>query len=423
MPKLAQPEVKAAWKPGFFSRLAALIASQAVQDGVLSLLLLWLARTDQSGYGLFVFGAGVAAMMRSVLALGLDQYAIREFALAEQPRADLLRQMVRLKSLLSLLILAGLAGFSLVKGWGTHQALVVLVISLGRALDGVADAFFAVYRADGRQVREGAFQALANLSAAAWGVAAMLLGLGVLGLASFVVLAGGLKVALAVQGGLKLDLSRWWSFELGFLPAGQVRAVLTIAGVSVLGSLYNYAQIFLLKQFHPLVEVAVYGAASDLANYLSGLVSSLLIGAILYPHLAQAATRGRGEVALMTRRYLGRLGLLGLAAGLFLSTLGGLVLTLLYGAKYEASVPLLRILGPATTLSFVNNLAIFAMLALREERRLLTYHLLPAGLCFGLGLWLIPWLGAEAAAINLLAARLGMFFLAVGWVYFKLLRR
>jgi len=407
---------------GFLARAGALVAGRWVQDGLLALLLIWLARTDQSGYGLFVFGAGVAAMMRSVLALGLDQYALREFALNQGSRARLLKQMIKIKGLLGALILAGLVAFALLKGWSSTQTAVVLIIALGRALDGIADTFFAIYRADGRQVREGFFSILANLASGLWGVAALLMGLGVIGVAFFVVIAGGIKIALAVWGGIKVKLTPLWPLSFDFLPPGQLWSVLSIAGVAILGAVYNQAQIFLLKQFQPISEVALYGAAGDMAGGIAGIVSSLIIGAILFPSLTRAAAQGRDEVRRLVRGYLWRLAAWGIVVGLFLSTVGGLVLIALYGAKYQGSVPPLRLLGPATTLSFVNNLAIFTLLALRQEGRLFLFHLLPVGVCFGLGLVLIPQLGAVGAAWNLLAARAVMFVLVFGWLYWTLRR-
>ena len=406
----------------FLARAGALIAGRWVQDGLLALLLIWLARTDQSGYGLFVFGAGVAAMMRSVLALGLDQYALREFALNQGSRPRLLKQMVKIKGSLGALILAGLVAFALLKGWSSTQTAVVLIIALGRALDGVADTFFAIYRADGRQVREGFFSILANLASGLWGLAALLMGLGVIGVAFFVVIASGIKIALAVTGGLKIKLEPLWPLGFDFLPPGQLWSVLCIAGVAILGAVYNQSQIFLLKQFQPLTEVALYGAASDLAGGIAGTVSTLIIGAILFPSLTRAATQGRGELRRLVRGYLWRLAAWGIAVGLFLSTVGGLVLIALYGTKYQGSLLPLRLLGPATTLSFVNNLAIFTLLALRQEGRLLLFHLLPVGVCLGLGLVLIPQLGAVGAAWNLLAARAAMFVLIFGWLYWTLQR-
>jgi len=405
---------------GFLARAGALTTSKGVQDGLQALLLIWLARIDQSGYGLFVFGAGVAAMARSLLALGLDQFALREFALGNRARGELLAQMVRLKALLGGLILAFLLVFSWLKGWAGPQAAVVLIITAGRAVEGVAETFFSLYRAEGRQVREGVLKSLAGLAGAAYGAACLGLGLGVLALSFFVLVGSGLKLILAVAGGLKAGFMPTWQWSRDLFPRGQAANILAIAGVSLLGSLYNYVQILLLKYFHPLTEVAVYGAAYDTAGGFSGLVAQLIIGAILFPSLARAAGQGREGLIALLRDYFWRLAAYGLGLAFFLSTLGGWVLVFLYGDKYAASVPALRVLGPATLLSFVNNLAIFSLLALREEKRLLVFHLLPALISLVLGWLIIPAWGPLGAALNLLACRVSMSLVLFAWLQARL---
>ncbi|MCF6290725.1 MAG: polysaccharide biosynthesis C-terminal domain-containing protein [Desulfobacterales bacterium] len=392
----------------FLARAMALSASKGIQDGFISLLLLWLARTDQSGYGLFMFGIGVAAMIRSVLALGLDQYSLREFSFSLQGRGEVLARIVRIKIILGGLILAGLALFGFLKGWNNTQSVVVLAIAVGQVMDGLAESFFNLFRAEGRQVREGGFRAGANLVGALYGAACLLLGLGVTRLVFFLVICNGLKLLVAVVGARRLKLTPTLTNRGGLLPAGQAAHILLFAGVSVLGSFYNYIQIFLLKQFQPLSEVAFYGAAYDLTSGFSGLVSQIIIGAVLFPSLVAAADQGKEQLAGRLREYFRQLIIYGMGVVFFLGTLGGWFLPLLYGSPFQAAVLPLKILAPATLLSFVNNMAIYAFMAMRQERRLLLFHLVPAGVSLLLGLLLIPVAGAVGAAGNLLACRFVM---------------
>ncbi len=404
----------------FLARAMALAASKGIQDGLLSLLLLWLARTDQSGYGLFMFGIGVAVMIRSVLALGLDQYSLREFSFSLQGRGEVLARILRIKVLLGGLILAALALFGFLKGWDHTQSVVVLAIAVGQVMDGLAESFFSLFRAAGRQVREGLFRAAANLVGALYGAACLLLGLGVTSLVFFLVVSNGLKLVVAVIGALRLKLTPSRTAGAGLLPAGQAGHILLFAGVSILGSFYNYIQIFLLKQFQPITEVAFYGAAHDLSSGFSGLVANIIIGAVLFPSLVVAAEQGREQLAARLRGYFRLLIIYGLGVVFFLGTIGGWLLTLLYGTSFEAAVLPLKILAPATLLSFVNNMAIYAFLAMRREGRLLLIHLVPAGLGLVLGLLLIPAAGAVGAAVNLLACRSIMCVMVVSGIQHSL---
>jgi O-antigen/teichoic acid export membrane protein len=404
----------------FLARAGALIASRGIQDGLQALLLLWLARTDQSGYGLFVFGAGIAAMVQTGLSLGLDQFTLREFSADQQPRGPILGRMLQIKSSLGVLIVVGLIGFAFMKGWNSLQTAVVMVIVAGQIMEGLADTFFNLFRAEGRQVREGLYRAVPNLIGAAYGAACLLLDLGLIAFAFFLVLSNGLKLIAATTGALRMGVSAAWTRIHSFLLGGHIRAILTIAGVSLMGSFYNSIQIFLLKQFHGLSDVAFYGAASDLAGGISGLVAHLIIGAVLFPSLAEAVEKSPRELAERVRTYFWQLATYGVGLAFFLSTLGGTLLTTLYGPNYVQSVVPLRILGPAALLSFINNFGIYVLLAKREERRLLIYHLFPVSLSIGLGMVLIPNFGPFGAAVNLLVARTAMFILILAWMQKRL---
>ncbi len=402
---------------GFLARTTALMASRGIQDGLVMLLLLWLARRDQSGYGLFVFSAGVAAMVRAGLTLGLDQYALREFSSNEPSRALLLGQMTRIKTILGVVILAGLVAFAALKGWTDQQTKVVLIIVIGQIMEGLADTFFNLFRAEGRQVREGLYRSAANIFGAFYGAFCLYTGQDIVTLAFFLVVSNFLKLVAAFSGVLRFKLALNSQRKTRLLPQGQGTAIMTIAGVSVLGSFYNYTQILLLKQFHPLTEVALYGAAYDLAGGISGLVANVIIGAVLFPRLAAAGAKGADHLAGIVRGLFINLTIYGIGIAFFLSTLGGLILTTLYGPKFTGSVEPMIILGPATLLSFVNNLGISVILVLRKERQLFIFHLFPAFICLGAGLLLLPKLGAVGAAINLLACRAVMFVLVMGWLH------
>ncbi len=392
----------------FLPRVLSLSAGKGIQDGLAGILLLWLARTDQSGYGLFVLGAGVASMLRVGWSLGLDQYALREFSIDQKPRGAILNQMARLKTLMSAMVLAGLMGFGLVKGWDSTQTIVILVIVAGQLLESVADTFYNIFRAEGRQVREGLYRGVSCIIGAAYGAICLYMGLGVVALAFFLMVGNGLKLIAAVAGIVMLKLETAWHKKSDLkIPRDQIQSIVIISGISVLGAFYNFIQIFLLKQFHTLTEVAFFGAAFDMCGAFSSLVSGIVIQAVLFPGMV-ASTQKADLLAENTSRHLCKLISYGIGVSFFLATLGGWVLSMLYGSKYASSLAPLRIIGPAVLLSFVNNFGVYVLLALRQERRLLAYHSIPAVLSLVAGLLVVPTWGPLGAALNLLGCRMVM---------------
>jgi O-antigen/teichoic acid export membrane protein len=160
-----------------------------------------------------------------------------------------------------------------------------------------------------------------------------------------------------------------------------------------------------MRQYHPLPEVALYGAAANLASTFSGLTAQLVVGAVLYPELAAAARGRRERFPDIVRRYFGQLVIYGTAAAFFLSTWGGWFLTLFFGPDYGESVLPLRWLAPSVLLSFVNNYLIFVFFAVGRERVMLLIHFLPVLLSLVSGVLLIPAWGPAGAAVTLLICR------------------
>ena len=410
---------------GFLPKILSLSAGRVLQGLLQAGLLLWLARTDRSGYGLFVLGAGVAGIVRAVLSLGLDDFALRQFSGDESSRGPLLTRMVEIKAGLGVFILISLVGFALLKGWESVQSAVVVVIVGGKAMDSISDAFFNLFRAEGRQVREGGCRAVSNLAGALYGAACLYLHAGIVVFALFLLISSSLKLAFSVTGAFRMGF-RPGSFNTGtLLPRGQLRSVLQIAGVVLMGAFYNQVQIFLLKQYHSLSEVAYYGAASELAGSFSGLVAQLVVGAVLYPELAAAVRKRREVFPEIVQGYFGHLVIHGTAAAFFLGTWGGMILVLFFGPDYTASVLPLRILGPSVLFSFINNYLIFVFFATGRERQMLLVHWIPVTLSIAFGLFLIPAWGSVGAAVNLLICRgvLSIGLLSLARPAFSLLQR
>jgi len=390
---------------GFLPKILSLSASRVIQDILQAGLLLWLARTDRSGYGLFVLGAGVAGIARAALSLGLDDFALRQFSGDEASRSLLLTRVVEIKTGLSAFILIALVAFALLKGWESAQSVVVVVVVCGKAMDSVSDAFFNLFRAEGRQVREGLLRTASNLAGGLYGGVCLYFDAGIIVFSLFMLVGSGVSLAFSLAGvfGMGFKPER---YKVGaLLPPGQLRAALQMAGVVLMGAFYNHIQVFLLRQYHPLPEVALYGAAANLASSFSGLAAQLVVGAVLYPELAAAARLRREHFPDMVRGYFGHLVTYGTAAAFFLGTWGGWILVLFFGPDYTGSVPPLRWIAPSVLFSFVNNYLIFVFFAMGWERRILLIHLIPVLLSLASGLLLIPAWGPAGAAANLLICR------------------
>ncbi len=395
------------------TRASALLAGRWVQDALRLVIFLWLARTMVEGYGLFIFAVGVSIIMRAPLYL--DQFTVRELTADHRSQGAVLAQMLRFKTLLGTLMLCGLTAFGLIKGWDFTQMVVVVVVSLNQIMESVANTVFSLHRTQGRQVQEFTLSSLAYLVGAAYGALALWMHWHIVVVVLFLLIASGLKIGLAMYSAeARGGLSQVWS-RGPIWPRGHVWGLLAIMAISLLGATFNNVQIFLLKQFRLLTEVAYYGVTTELAGGVAGLVSTLVIGGVLYPVLTQAVARGPAALARATQAFFWQMVAYGLAVAFFFATLGADLMYLLYGPKYAPAEVPLQIMGLAVLFSFINNLLNHALLAQGREKLVLAFYLVPVVLSVVLGLVTIPSLGPEGAALNLLACRVALSVLVVGY--------
>lgn len=399
------------------TRASALLAGRWVQDGLRLVIFLWLARTMVEGYGLFIFAVGVAMIMRAPM--DLDQFTVRELTSRDRSQGEVLGQMVRFKILLGSLMLAGLVAFGLLKGWGLIQTVVVVVVSLNQIMESLANTIFSLHRTQGRQVQEFTLSTLAYIIGAAYGALVLLLGGSIVLVVMFLLIASGIKIGLALYSAeARGGVAQVWS-RGPVWPRGQVVGLLCIMAVSLLGATFNNVQIFLLKQFQALTEVAYYGVTTELAGGVAGLVSALVIGGVLYPILARAKTQGPQAMAGATRAFFWQMVAYGLAVAFFFATLGADLMYLLYGPKYNPAEVPLQIMGLAVLFSFINNLLNHALLAEGREKLVLGLYVVPVAFSVVLGLLTIPRLGPIGAALTLLACRVILSVIVVGYAHHR----
>ncbi len=387
-------------------RSAALIGSKAVQDVLLSLLFIWLARIDQSGYGLIVLGVSVAMLLRSLQSMGLDQYTLRELSSGEARTSPLLRRMAKVKVLIAGVALCSFLVFAFLKQWPVQQIVIVFILLFSQCLEGIADTFFSLFRAEGQSINESVCRTGPNVIAALYGAGCLLLHLDILFFSLMFFLCSSLKLAAAIVGASKLchfPLQKVTDFSFG---KTEIRALIFISAISFLSSFYNEIQVFWLKQFHALSDIAHYRAAHDVTAFACGVVAQLVIGAVLFPQLVRAFS-GKNNALFqnIVRSYFKKLITFGGGVALFLSLFGGEFVLLIYGNQYVSAEPLVPLFGMAALFSFINNFIMYVMLAMGEEKQLCFFLVIPVTISIVFGPLLIAGSGPMGAVGSLLFCR------------------
>lgn len=381
----------------------------------LQYILLWAAARSLSrgDFGDFTFGLSIGYMLAQVADFGLQLYVQRELSRLLVPGAKappyftdegaaarLVGGGLALKGGLSVVALLLIAALTLVEPVGNKGALMLVGLSMVglTGLDYMAYCFRALQR-----IR---YEALATVLARGlgllMGVGLLLSGAGVWGLA----VAGNLAVWAALAFSYR-QLRRYvrpvWQPDWAYWRRAAWQP--TAVGLGIIFSIVSFRVDNLL--IPPLVAgdgreaLGLYNVAYKLFEPSLILPSVLL--AVTFPLMSQAAKRAPGEAggmrALLLRQTLPLLLALGAVASLGLALLAAPLISVLYGASYAASAPVLATLALACVPMFLNYGLTHALIAMDRPQLYAVFTLAALVLNVAANIMLIPALGIGGAAL------------------------
>jgi O-antigen/teichoic acid export membrane protein len=370
--------------------------------------LLWVAarQLSQADFGDFTFALSIGYMLAQVADFGLQLYVQRELSrLVEHDSAGVIRVSdaqaagrlvgggLAIKGVLSVIALMLIAVAVFLEPVGNRGALLLvgLTMVLGTTLDYLSYCFRAFGRL-GWEARLGFISRLLNLIL---GVVLVLWGGGVWGLA----VATFVSMLVAVLLGYRL-LLRYvrpiWRVDWAYWRAsmGQPTAV----GIGIVFSIVSFRVDNLL--IPPIVgneALAVYNVAYKLFEPTLILPGVLL--AAVFPMLSQAAhaSTPHNLRVMVGQTHLALLAFGGLAT-IGLALLATPLLSLLYGAQYLASAPVLVALAFACVPMYLNYGLTHTLIAIDKPRLYALFTLASLFVNLAANLALIPILGVRGAA-------------------------
>ncbi|MEY3012624.1 MAG: hypothetical protein RIT45_1359 [Pseudomonadota bacterium] len=198
--------------------------------------------------------------------------------------------------------------------------------------------------------------------------------------------------------------------ERGLTPAlwGRFRGEVLPLGVAIVASLVYYKiDVPMLRHYAGDAVTGHYAAAYRLLEMVT--VAPSIAMAATFPALSRTLTTDRDAARRLHRRARAMLLALGLVVGGVFVVAAEPLVALLYGAEFEASVPVLRALGAAVALTFVNYVETHMLVALGLVRWQMSVALALCGLNVGLNAWVIPTYGAAGAAWTTAATEAALF--------------
>lgn len=388
----------------FGRNFASLALAQVVSQLLTLVASIALARDlSVTAYGIFVFGFAFPSWFLVLLSLGLDEVIATDVA-ADRSRAS------RYLTIVALLRIA-LAGPVLAALWvATDFAIaddfartIILLLGASSIVSTIAATFLSLFRAFERSEN----QALVTIAerAVTVGAALLLLFLGYGLLEVAFAFLGGSFVALGLALAITKRKFAWFTRDIDAGKARQiVRRAIPFGLHNLVGTLTYSSGLVLLTVLRDPSATGLFNASFTLLIVLFSFLS--IVNSTLLPMMSRVNRGSREQLAGM----LHRVQRLSLIAGIPLSIGGWFyaeeIVTLFYGASFNASAESFRILivGFSVVTLVMGNAP--ALAATGHMKLILYIGCASSVSTIALGLLLIPGLGHVGAAYALLAAHI-----------------
>ncbi len=377
-------------------------AFRAVADVVSKLLsfVLYFVMAHRLGaakFGVFGFGLAVVTLVTTLGDFGQNHILTREVARDRRRVDDWFANTVALRTALAVPALGLMLAIGTFTGFGRERWLVVALLGLAIVLDLATASCAAVYQAWERLVFLPAIIIPQRLVTAGGGIAALLLGGGLVAVATIYVVGSVVALGLAlafmarfvVRPRLRLDPRRWWPMMRLALPVGLNGVFATV--------LFRIDTV-MLAIFASDRIVGRYSSAYRLLE--ATLFVSWAIGGALFPVISRLTRNSDPPVAIVLTRGMKLALAITLPAAAGAAALARPLLELIYGADFGPGATALAILAPTIALYPVGYL--FDMLLISQDLQRITAWVMGLVALENVlaNLVLIPWLSLEGAALS-----------------------
>jgi O-antigen/teichoic acid export membrane protein len=363
----------------------------------------------ESGFGTFIFALALLEVLLVPVALGADSYMLRRVAVEREAIHGLFFNILVLKLVLALPVIAGGLAVAALIGQGGLTLATIAVLAPGLVLETVAKTFHAAFNAAERGELLAVGLVVQRIATAAAAVAVLLAGAGVVSVAAVYSAGAALQVGIAtVLMHRRLGLPRpavarrdWRRLALQTWPFA-VRDVFTV--------LLFKLDIVILSALAADAAVGRYGAAYRLLDSTL-FVSWALAGAFgaMYAYLQ---TDGEPSIGAVFQRSI-KLALVVLVPGAVI--FGGLaepVLELVFGDAFGDAATALALLSPVVVLLSVITLSTVLVTSRRDPATIIPLSAAMVALNVALNLALIPPYAEDGAAAAMLVTEV-VFVVAV----------
>jgi O-antigen/teichoic acid export membrane protein len=418
-----QPTTQETTARKILKRFAHLLSAQGI-DGVMSaFLVFYLAWTNRAIYGELMYALAVAGITLKTVQYGVYYPLVNYLAEADRSEniPEILNMANAVKLIFTVVSMVGVWGFCLYRGFSSSTVWVVCLLSLGCALEVIAETYFADLRIKGLQKSEARTRVIGSILSYGYALIAAAIGAHPVVIAMYRIISGLLRLGLGVWPLVRVYGSRLlakpeWSAVWVILRASTVFAL-----YDIVSTLYNKSNILFLERYTGMEHgVALYSAVYNLIDPVSILVSEQLLAWVIFPLLASMWWNNREEIPAVVRRTAQWLMIIALPVMFVMYAEREFLIGLVYPREYGEGAYLLKYLVWAILFSFESNLFNYLMMVAGGIRALLGF----AGIVMVLNLlfnWaLVAPYGLAGGCLVIVLTKMSMTILSLSYCQWTL---
>lgn len=364
------------------------------------------------GFGQYAFVLSLLAVFYILTDFGLGTLTTRDLARDPDQDAMYFGNVLAMRVLLSLLAGAGMVAAAWALGHPPVLIWLSAVAALSLVFNSNVDTAAAVFYAHQRmEITSTASVVVTTLRVTA-SLGALAAGAGVLALIwiNTLATAAHLAVLMAI---LFYFIRPAFRLDWGFCRRLLAQAV-PLALANLFSVIYFRVDTIMLASMQGESAVGLYNAAYRLLEFT--LILPAYYGGAVFPVISASFGANPQRFMLIYRRSMKYMFVLSLPLALGTVALADRFIDVLYGAQYQASVPVLKVLMWTLVLIAVNSINAPYLITMGRQRTITMLVL--AGMLFNLAanLWAIPRFGMTGAAWTTLVSEvltLGMFMAAL----------
>ena len=386
-------------------RLGYVLGGQWTRDVLWTAFTIILARHSPEMIGQIMLALSFGYIVRHVADVGLNYFLVSAFAKKDVRPLLLLGDITWLKFALLLIALLITWLFTSWQNYDFELQLTVMAIATGLGLEAVVNSFFALCQARGRQDVEMRVRIPASLISMGTGITLVLFHMPVYYIALYKPIESLLLIAISLKA-LGRNPIKALSIERLKSIATQWRKGLVFTCISICAIFYNKMNVFFLKKYGGDAAVGAYSVSWEVVDGLSILISSALLGKVVYPILAKLWDTDRVEFQKLAGQTTRSLWAACMPLIYIICVESDRILAFVYGEHYTIAVTAQRILTPCIATAFLHNLAAYAMMSMRKTSLLMVFY--SSGLVVNIILcaYLTAIMPLEGAALSITLTKL-----------------